>query len=257
MNIPEIYLIEPYNAYSPKGKKKHWMQEVDEQILLAKILSEQSSNDESDDSTTDTSNKLTTVGHHHHHPKYYTPDVGVYSFIVSPVVSSAPTTIRVHVVGGANTFAAGGAEANWTWGDGTTGNGQWASHVYNSTGSFDITLSVNSVINNANLGIHTSQITVHVPTVAAAFTVTGASVILHNGYYTASRNDSLTFVNGATTNNSSNPLTYLWNFTSETLTSTATNPVIEFPFAGIYPVTLGVSGSFNAIATGTRNICIT
>ena len=41
MNIPEIYLVEPYNAYAPKGKKKHWMQEVEEQNMLARIIAEQ------------------------------------------------------------------------------------------------------------------------------------------------------------------------------------------------------------------------
>jgi len=41
MNTPEIYLVEPYNCYAPKQKKKHWMQEVDEQNLLARIIAEQ------------------------------------------------------------------------------------------------------------------------------------------------------------------------------------------------------------------------
>ncbi len=41
MNIPEIYLVEPYNAYAPKQNKKHWHQVVEEQALLARIHAEQ------------------------------------------------------------------------------------------------------------------------------------------------------------------------------------------------------------------------
>jgi PKD repeat protein len=42
MNIPQIYLIEPYNAYAPKGRKKHWMEIAEEEALMAKIIAEQS-----------------------------------------------------------------------------------------------------------------------------------------------------------------------------------------------------------------------
>jgi hypothetical protein len=41
MNIPQIYLVEPYNAYAPKGKKKHWHQVVEEEALMARIIAEQ------------------------------------------------------------------------------------------------------------------------------------------------------------------------------------------------------------------------
>ena len=41
MNIPEIYLVEPYNAYAPKGRKKHWHEVIEEQALMARILAEQ------------------------------------------------------------------------------------------------------------------------------------------------------------------------------------------------------------------------
>lgn len=41
MNIPQIYLVEPYNAYAPKGKKKHLHEILEEQALLARIMAEQ------------------------------------------------------------------------------------------------------------------------------------------------------------------------------------------------------------------------
>ena len=41
MNTPEIYLVEPYNAYAPKGRKKHWHEIIEEQALIQRILAEQ------------------------------------------------------------------------------------------------------------------------------------------------------------------------------------------------------------------------
>ena len=43
MNDPEIYLIEPYNAYLPK-RKRHWHDIVAEQELYARILAETNRN---------------------------------------------------------------------------------------------------------------------------------------------------------------------------------------------------------------------
>jgi len=278
MNIPEIYLIEPYNAYAPKGQKKHWMQEVEEQALLARIIAEQTQLQEAKSNTLPPQappNSVNTVQHYSGgegaagnsnsngacggapRPQFFTPESASYSCTITPSTSSAPTIVQVSVNGGSNTFALNGAVANWNWGDGTTGAGQSTSHTYTSTGSFTIIMSVSASINNANLGTQIAQVTMSVPTVSSAFTLTGATAVLNNGFYTASHNDTLTFINGATSNNPSNPLTYLWTFTSASVTSTATNPTLLFTSASIYPVTLGVSGSFNTIATGTRNVCIT
>jgi len=279
MNIPEIYLIEPYNAYCPTQKKKHWMQEVEEQNLLARIIAEQQQLQEA--AAKRSSNTLpsqapptsqatyqaysggegaaggpNTMGGagQQPRPQFFNPESGSYSFTVTPSTGSAPTTVQVGVVGGANTFALGGASAIWNWGDGTTdGN---SSHTYTGTGSFYITMSVNAVINQALIGASSLPVTMSVPTVTSAFTVTGATVTQLAGYYTASYGDTLTFVNGATTNNPANVLTYIWNFSSASLTSTATNPTFTFTTASIYAVSLGVSGSFNSRATGTRNINI-
>ena len=276
MNIPQIYLVEPYNAYAPKGKKKHWMQEVEEQNLMARIIAEQQLQEAKSNTLPPQAppNSVNTVQHYSGgegaagnsnangacggapRPQFFTPESGSYSFTVTPSTSSAPTTVQVNVVGGSNTFAMNGAVANWNWGDGTTGAGQSTSHTYSGTGSFTIIMSVSASVNNANLGTQISLVTMSVPTVSSAFTVTGSTTVINNGFYTASHTDTLIFINGASSNNPANPLTYLWTFTSASLTSTLANPTFQFTSASIYPVTLGVSGSFNTIATGTRNICI-
>lgn len=46
------------------------------------------------------------------------------------------------------------AEYNWNWGDGTNGTGDWATHKYNKTGTYEITLQV---INKDGQGNRTSM----------------------------------------------------------------------------------------------------
>ena len=279
MNIPEIYLVEPYNAYAPKGKKKHWMQEVEEQALLARILAEQQQLQEAAQRSSNTlppqapptsqatyqnysggqgaAGQANTNGGGGQapRPQFFNPDSGSYTFTISPTTSSAPSTVQASVVGGANTLALGGAQVAWNWGDGTTGGGAGASHTYTATGSFPVTMSITSTINGAVIGAQNQSVTMSVPTVASAFTLTGATVTLTAGFYTASVGDTITFVNGASSNNPANPLTYNWTFGSgSSPSSSLVNPTFTYSSASTFTVTLGVSGSFNAIATGTRAI---
>ena len=283
MNTPEIYLVEPYNAYAPKGKKKHWMQEVEEQALMAKIVAEQQQLQEATARTGNTPNVLppqapptsqatsqawsggegaaggpntTGGGGSQPRPQFFNPASGSYSFTISPTTSSAPSLVQVTVTGGEDTFALGGAQVIWDFGDGITAGSPSTSHRYTGTGSFYGSVTVTSVFNGTVLGTGSVAVTMSVPTVASAFTVTGATVTTTAGYYTASVGDTLNFVNGASSNNPSNALTYIWNFSSASLTSTDANPTFTFTTASTYAVNLGVSGSFDARAVGSRNINI-
>jgi len=258
------------------------MQEVEEQALLARILAEQQQLQEA--AVQRSSNTLppqappTSQATYQNYsggqgaagqansnggggqaprPQFFNPDSGSYTFTISPNTSSAPSTVQASVVGGANTLALGGAQVGWTWGDGTTGGGAGASHTYSGTGSFAVTMVVTSTANGTLIGAQTQSVTMSVPTVASAFTLTGSTTVINNGYYTASVGDTITFINGASTNNPSNTLTYNWTFGSGSAPSSSlTNPTFTYSTASTYTVTLGVSGSFNAIATGTRAIKI-
>ena len=271
MNIPEIYLVEPYNAYAPKGKKKHWMQEVEEQNLLARIIAEQQQLREATYKNATLaplmpSQATPTIGGTPQpggggapRPQYFNPESGSYTFTATPNTSSAPTNVTVGVAGGANTLALGGANVTWNWGDGTTGGGPSATHVYTGTGSFNISMIVSSAISNAFIGAQTQSVTMSVPTIAAAFTLTGSTTTIGaGGYYTASHTDTLIFTNGTTTNNPANPLTYNWTFGTG-ISSSLVNPSYSYNIAGAgtYTVNLGASGSFNAINVGSRKILIT
>ena len=282
MNIPQIYLVEPYNAYATKGKKKHLHQILEEEALMARIVAEQQALQEaaakqahptlppqappSSQATYQNYSggegaagqaNTNGGGGQAPRPQFFNPESGSYTFTVSPTTSSAPTTVQASVIGGDDTFALNGAVANWNWGDGTNGSGTSNSHTYTGTGSFNIVLTVSASVNNALIGYSTSQVTMSVPTVTSAFTLTGSTTVIYNGYYTASVGDTITFINGASTNNPANTLTYQWTFGSGSASSSSlTNPTFTYSSASTYSVTLGVSGSFNAIATGTRAIRI-
>lgn len=283
MNIPEIYLVEPYNAYAPKQKKKHWMQEVEEQELLARIIAEQQALKEAANRPSNTlppqapptaqagsqgysggagaagGPNTTGGGGGAPRPQFYNPTSGssIYTFTATPSTSSAPTAVGFSVNGASDTLALGGAQVAWTFGDGTTGGGASTSHLYTGTGSFYGSARVTSTINGTLLATASVVVTMSVPTVSSAFTVTGTTVSLTAGFYTASVGDTLSFINGASTNNPFNPLTYNWTFGSGSAPSSSlANPTFTYTTASTYTVVLGVSGSFNAIASGTRRIQI-
>ncbi len=284
MNIPEIYLVEPYNAYAPKGKKKHWMQEVEEQALLAKIIAEQQALKEAAARTGNTPNVLppqapptsqagsqgysggagaaggantTGGGGGAPRPQFWNPLSGsnLWTVTVTPTTSSAPTTVQFTVAGN-DTLALGGAQVSWNFGDGTTGGAPATFHTY-ATGSFVPSYTITSTLDGTVLATGSLAVTMSVPTVTAAFTVTGTTVQLTNGFYTASAGDLLTFVNGSSTNNPANTLTYVWTFGSASATSTATNPTLAYTITGSYLVTLTTSGSYGTSAVGQRRLLIT
>ena len=191
-------------------------------------------------------------------PQFYNPESGsIYTFSATPTTSSAPTVVQFTVNGGTNTFALNGANVAWTFGDGGNGTAQATSYTYNGTGSFVAGVKITSAFNGLVIGTGSVAITMSVPTVTSAFTVTGPTIQLTNGYYTASANDTLMFVNGASSNNPYNTLTYNWLFSSGSQASSSlANPTFVYTTTGSYVVTLGVTGSFNAITSGTRKLLI-
>jgi PKD repeat protein len=256
------------------------MQEVEEQALLARIIADQQALQEAaskpshptlppqappvSQATSQVYSggegaaggpNTTGGGGQQPRPQFFHPQSN-YSFTLTPATSSAPTSVQFSVIGGSDVFALGGANVAWNFGDGTTGAGVGTSHCYNITGSINVTMTVTAAQDGTTLATQTSQVTMSVPTVSSAFTLTGATVVLNNGYYTASAGDILTFVNGASTNNSSNKLTYIWQFNSASLTSVSTNPTFTYTSASTYDVVLGVSGSYNSRATSNRYIKI-
>src|ERR1035437_8903680 len=141
MNIPQTYLVEPYNAYAPKGKKKHWHQVIEEEALMARIIAEQQALQEAANRPSNTPHVLppqapptsqatyqvysggegaaggpntTGGGGQQPRPQFFNPESGSYTFSLTPSTSSAPSYVQFSVAGGANTLALGGATVTWT-----------------------------------------------------------------------------------------------------------------------------------------------
>ena len=274
MNTPEIYLVEPYNAYAPKGKKKHWMQEVEEQALLARILAEQQAIREASSRTLPPQAPPPSVMTAQHYsggegavgqansgggggqaprPQFFNPNVSVTAS-ASPATASSPSTIQFSLAGASDTLQLGGLNIAWNFGDGTTGGGPSPAHTYTTISNVLVQMTASSVYNPSLVTTQALYVTLSAPTVAAAFTVSDltAPITLSNGYYTASKGDTLQF-----TDASSNALTWKWNFGSgSNPTSSLQNPTFTFSSASTYTITEGVTGSFGYKSTGTRNIKI-
>jgi PKD repeat protein len=277
MNIPEIYLVEPYNAYAPKGKKKHWMQEVEEQALMAKIIAEQQALREATSPTLPKQAPPISVMTAQHYsggegavgqansnggggqtprPQFFTPNMAI-SFTASPITASAPSTIQFTVAGDPGTLQLGAVAITWNFGDGTIISGVSPSHTYNTVGNFLVQMTASAVHNPSNVTTQSLYVTMSAPTVSAAFTVSDLTspITFTNGYYTASHGDVLQF-----TDASSNSVNWNWMFSSGSANTSSISgvedPTFTYSSASIYAITQGVTGSFGNKASGVRNICI-
>ena len=255
MNVPEFYLTEPYNAYAPKQKKKHWHQIVEEQALMAKILSEANSNTLPPNSPNISQGTVGTAAGAggSPHPKFYNPILNL-TMSVRPTSTSAPAKVVFGLTGDTDLTNMKIANIAWVFADGGVGYGHATTHGYTTTGSFNVQMTASAA--KAALPYMTSSVvTITAPTVSSAFTLTGTGVTLTAGYYTASRNTVVSFVNGTTTNNSANTISYAWNFGSgSNSTSSLKSPTYTFTATGSYTVVLGATGSFNITSAGSRLI---
>lgn len=256
MSVPQIYLIEPYNAYAPKGRKKHWTEIVEEQALLERIIAEANSHTlppNSPQVSTPTVGNAAGAGGS---PlvAYFSPRMTA-AFTVSPATSSAPSQFTFVNSSNADLMTQGVATFLWTFGDGTTTtDAQPLSHIYTTTGSnFNVTLLVTSVATGVTASV-TQSINVPAPTVTANYSLSSnLTASTTTNITTSVASASITFINTTTTNNSSNPITYVWNFGSGSVTSSlATPPVITYTATGSYTVRLSATGSFGITSAATR-----
>lgn len=253
MNVPEIYLTEPYNAYAPTQKKKHWHQVIEEQALMAKILAEANSHTLPPNSPNIAQGTVGTAAGAggNPHPKFYHPILNL-TMSASPTTTTAPGKISFGVTGDTDLTNMKIANLTWVFGDGGVGYGQATTHGYTTTGSFQVQMTA-SALNAATPYMTRSLVSITAPSVTSAFTLSGVGA----APYTASKNTAVQFVNGTTTNNPLNTITYAWNFGSgSNSTSSLANPTYTFTATGSYVVVLGASGSFNILNASTRTIKI-
>lgn len=238
MSVPQIYLVEPYNAYAPKGRKKHISEIIEEQALLERIIAEANSRTlppQSPPISTPTVGNPAVAAGAGGVPfvAYFAPRMTL-AFSPSATTASAPTQINFVNNSSPDLFADGVATFLWNFGDGTTSTDVNPSHTYTTTGSnFAVTLKATSLATGVTASL-TQSINVVPPTVTADFSLNPRLGIAPL---------STSFTNLSSTNNSQNTLTYRWVFGDGT-TSSLANPVHVYD-TGSFVVTLQVTGSFN------------
>ncbi len=249
MNIPEVYLIEPYNAYAPKGRKKHWHEVIEEQALLAKIIAEQQALQEASSKTlppnspeisTPTIGGTPVAGGGGMLPPqaFGTPVSGSIGFTASPTSGVGPLTVTF-------TNTTPNSELYtylWTFSNstGTIGTSTLVNPVVvfqsGSLATNTVTASLLATSSVFGTGIGTSSlafISASKPFLSVTFSLSTSSLVAP---YTTSFTSIPTYTGNGT-------LTYLWTFGSASLTSASQNASNVYTTASSFTASLQVTES--------------
>lgn len=258
MNIPQVYLVEPYNAYSPKQKKKHWHQVVEEEALMARIMAEQqialatqqqalleaSSKTlppNSPDTSTPTVVGIPAAGGGGMPVYAYFAQGGeVVEFSGTPVSGAAPLTVQFTNLTPTPQFDS----YTWNFGDAATSNDVNPVHVYQtSSATFDVSLTA-SHDKGDTFASKLAYISSSIPVVTAAFTfITTSKVAPFSASFT-----------NTTQNTSQTPTTnYLWKFqydngTTASFTTTNASTRVD---TGSFTASLQATGSYGIASKAT------
>lgn len=123
----------------------------------------------------------------------------------------------------------------WDFGDNSNGQGDVVSHIYTEPGPYTVNVTVTDANGCSN---------------NCTFVIVLSSIL--NADYTASATAGCPPVTVDFTNNSTNAITYLWDFGDGT-TSVQENPTHTYVSPGVYDVTLSAFGSGGNVSTSTPN----
>jgi gliding motility-associated-like protein len=161
-----------------------------------------------------------------------TVNPGSIGSLSAPVVSGcAPLTVTFTGI------SDNGVSYAWDFGDSGTGTNTPVTHVYTSTGVYDVTMTITTAAGCVTTVVNPGYITVN-PNPDAAFTA--------NPNPASSISPLVNFYDGST----ANIVSWNWNFgdvASTSNTSTVQNPSHVFSGVGFYPVGLLVTNQFGCI----------
>lgn len=255
MNIPEIYLVEPYNAYAPKQNKKHWHQVVEEQALLARIHAEQMALMEASSRTlppdapqvsTPTIGNPSAGAGGMYPPQVFNPTNAVVTFSFTPSGGAGPLTVKFsNLTTNTELYT-----YRWVFSDGQTSTEVSPTIVFQSGSS-----ATNHI--SASLQATSSVFTVGAGASARSF-ISASKPIVVAGFTIATSSNSapaiVTFTN-TTVNSSQTPTTtYRWSFGTSSLTSSVTSPnSITYTGVGPFTASLQATGSYGIASIITRS----
>lgn len=260
MNIPEIYLVEPYNAYTAQkgGRKKHWMEVVEEQALLQKIIADQIAIQEAASRTVPpTAPEISSpsVGGTpaggaggSPPPQAFYPTASTVNFDRTPSVGAAPLTVRfLNYTSNPQLYS-----YRWNFGDGTTSTDISPTHLYQTqSGALNLwtaSLTASSLMLGVVAGfsplVYTSA---SIPVVTSLFTLVTSSNI---GPVTG------TFTNTSTNTSQTPTTTYRWLFGDST-SSVSTSPTHAYANTGSFTASLQATGSYGIASSSTRSFFVT
>lgn len=253
MNIPEIYLVEPYNAYAPKGRKKHWHEVIEEQALMARIMAEQQALQEAqsrtlpqnspETSTPTVGNTAAGAGNQRLYAAFH-PELANVSASVSPSGGAAPITITFSNTTRNFTLY----NYVWNFGDGTTSVSANPTHLYNTSSNASNIWTASVTASDALTGqlVGTKggiYISASIPVVSSNFSFTTSS---NRAPFTAS------FVNSSTNSSQTPTTTYKWIIVNgnTTTSSSAVNFSLRID-SGSFTASLFTTGSYGIAASSS------
>ncbi|MGM7679304.1 PKD domain-containing protein [Microbacterium sp. A94] len=152
------------------------------------------------------------------------------------------TGLSVSVDGSASSDTDGSiASYGWDWGDGTSGTGQVADHVYATPGTRTVTLTVTDDRGATATASH-ETVTTHADPVAQ-FTSTASGLQIDVSASTSTASD------GAT-------LTYAWNWGDGAPAGSGVTAAHTYAEAGSYEVTLTITDSLGASASAAQGVTV-
>jgi PKD repeat protein len=179
------------------------------------------------------------------------PEVStVASFTGSPTVGGAPLPVLF-----ADTSTGTITNRFWSFGDGATSNTTLISltHIYSSTGTFDVSLTVFGVTgtNTLTMPSYITATNVPLPSISSDVTATNAALQVGNTIVVVA-GDTNEFSVGAT-DTTGNTLTYLWSFGDGVTNSfSPSNNTVEHVYTnecGSYVASVTISNGVGAITT--------
>ncbi len=167
----------------------------------------------------------------------YSPDPNPkpVSFSAVPTLGNTPLSVQF-----TDTSDMAGISWNWTFGDGGVSNLKNPEYVYETKGTYAVSLEVNDGTMVNTTMIKDCITVVDVPIIDFSFVPVSVYP-----------DEEIQFTDQST----GNPTSWMWDFGNED-TSSLQSPVYSYPLPGTYPVTLTVSNAFGIGTPVTKDIVI-